>query len=406
MPEKNYNARNRNFASLGLGLFVHYGIYSVLGEGEWVKTAKHMSDEAYDKLADKFAPSIHFTDDICSFAKKNGFKYVVLTTRHHDGFSLYDTKGLNSFDARHYLGRDLVKEFVDACRKYDIIPILYHTLIDWREEKKYTSFSEYLQYLRDSINILCSHYGQIGGFWFDGQWQYPSADWEEDKLYEIIRQKQPSAVIVNNAGLSRLGERMSSYIDVVTYERSDISNYNYSETIDHYAAEMCQALNTHWGYAKRDINYKPVKEILYNFCTCRKSGGNFLLNVGPQENGEIRPIEKEIITLFGDWIKLHGEAVYDTVPYPIELPSNVFALRRNNTIYIFIEDVPMEIDANAGRYIQNPVKINLGNLPYKSATWLDDSEKIQIDPDNSFTVKPYEYGTSLLIRVAKIELIE
>ena len=304
----------------------------------------------------------------------------------------------------HHLGRDLVKEFVDACRKYDLLPFFYHTLIDWREEKKFISFSGYLKYLRNSVDILCSNYGSIGGFWFDGQWKYPSVDWEDDKLYEMIRQKQPTAVIVNNAGLSHLGERMSQQIDVVTYERSDISNYNYFEMIDSYAAEMCQALNSHWGYAKMDINYKSLKEILYSFCTCRKFGGNFLLNVGPLANGKIRSIEKEIIKLFGNWINLNKEAIYDVVPQTFVLPTNAFALRNNNNIYIFVEDVPMEIDENAGYYKKKPIKINLGNLSYKRATWLDDSSPIQIDADNSFMIHPYEYGTNLLVRVAKIEL--
>ncbi len=148
------NNKNRAFADLGIGLFVHYGIYSVLGEGEWIKLAKGMNDEEYDKLATRFSPKQNFAKEICAFAKQNGFKYIVLTTRHHDGFSLYDTKGLNDFDSVHYLKRDLVKEFVDACHEYGIIPFIYHTLIDWREEKKHNSFSEYLEYLRNSVKLL------------------------------------------------------------------------------------------------------------------------------------------------------------------------------------------------------------------------------------------------------------
>ena len=395
------NNKNRAFADLGIGLFVHYGIYSVLGEGEWTKLAKGMNDEEYDKLATRFAPKPNFAKEICAFAKQNGFKYIVLTTRHHDGFSLYDTKGLNDFDSVHYLKRDLVKEFVDACHEYGIIPFLYHTLIDWREEKKHNSFSEYLEYLRNSVKLLCTNYGPIGGIWFDGQWKYPKADWEEDKMNNIIRKYQPNAVVTNNAGLSRLGERMSGYIDVVTFERSNISNYAYESTIDSYAAEMCQALNSHWGYAEDDINYKSLKEILYNLATSRKHGGNFLLNIGPMSDGSIRPIEKELINLLGKWINRNEEALHSPKPYQMNLPDNAFALKNDNDVYIFICDVPMEIDENAGRYDKNKTIINLEGLAVEKAIWLDTNENIEIS-NNSFEVPPYEYGRSWMIRIAKI----
>lgn len=397
------NDRSIRFSKLGLGLFVHYGIYSTLGEGEWVKLAKDYSDSEYDSLVKKFNPRPDFADNLCKFAIRNGFKYIVLTTRHHDGFSLYDTKGLNEFDAVNYIGRDIVREFVDSCREYKLIPILYHTLIDWREEKKYDSFSKYLKYLRESIDLLLTNYGEIGGIWFDGQWKYPNADWEEDKLYGLIRKKQPNAVIVNNAGLSRLGERFSNYLDVVTYERSNILNYDYNKSINSYAAEMCQALNVHWGYARKDINYKSIKDILFNFCTCRKFGGNLLLNVGPVEDGSIRPIEKEMIDLLGEWINTNAEAVFDSKPYPMELPDNTFALSKDNCLYIVIMDIPMEIDENAGRFEKNPIIIELKNINYNKVYWLDNHSLISLN-DNKINVEPFEYGTNMLARVIKIEL--
>lgn len=390
------------FTNLGFGLFVHYGIYSSLGKGEWIKLSANYSDDEYDKFALTFNPANDFADKLCSFAKTNGFKYIVLTTRHHDGFSLYDCSEINTFNSMHYIKRDLVREFVDACRKHGLVPFLYHTLIDWREEKKYKTFSEYLSYLRKSVDILCSNYGEIGGFWFDGQWKYPNADWEEDKLYKLIREKQPNAVITNNAGLSRLGERFSDFIDVVTYERSNITNYDYNENINSYAAEMCQALNSHWGYAERDLDYKSVKEILYNLCTSRKYGGNFLLNVGPIGDGNIRPIEKEIIGFIGDWISENDEALYLAKPYEFSLSQNCFALKNGNIIYIFIFDVPMEIDENAGKYNKNPTIINLGSLEVEEAEWLDSKEVINIT-NKMISVPPYPYGTSRLVRIAKIK---
>ena len=161
--------KNIEFAKLGLGLFVHYGLFSVLGSGEWAKYTNNIPDIEYEKLAYLFNPKMNFSDEICSFAKDNGFNYIVFTARHHDGFSLYDTKDLNDYNSYHYIKRDLVQEFILSCKKYNLLPIIYHTLIDWKEEKNFYSLYDYLSYLRNSIDLLCSNYGQIGGFWFDGE---------------------------------------------------------------------------------------------------------------------------------------------------------------------------------------------------------------------------------------------
>ena len=330
------------FSNLGLGLFVHYGIYSILGMGEWAKFANNISDEEYEKLANNFKPNKNFTDRICSFAKKNGFKYIVFTARHHDGFSLYDTKGLNNYDVVSYINRDLINEFVISCKKYNIKPFLYHTLIDWKMEKKFNTFSDYLKYLRNSIDIICSNYGELGGIWLDGEWQYKDRNFELDKLFQIIKDKQPNAVIVNNCGLEIDSTKKNNLADVITYEKKNITKYSYSDMIKSYAVEMCQTLNDHWGYAKNDINYKSIKDIILDFCICRKYGGNYLLNIGHLPNGRIRQIDKEIVNSFGQWIKINKDAIYYPKPYKMDLPNNCFALRENNNIYIFIMNIPME----------------------------------------------------------------
>ena len=395
--------KNIEFAKLGLGLFVHYGLFSVLGSGEWAKYTNNIPDIEYEKLAYLFNPKKNFSDEICSFAKENGFNYIVFTARHHDGFSLYDTKDLNDYNSYHYIKRDLVQEFILSCKKYNLLPIIYHTLIDWKEEKNFYSFSDYLSYLRNSIDLLCSNYGQIGGFWFDGEWKYPNYDWEEEKLYKMINRKQPNALIINNSGLSKLGERNSEYINVITFEGNKIANYDYHKSINLYAAEACQTLNDHWGYAKNDINYKSIKEILLNFLNCRRYGGNYLLNIGPKEDGSIREYEKEFVNLLGNWINLNKEALFNTVPYEMNLPSNSFALRNDNNIYIIIENIPMIIDNNVGIYNNNPIIINLANLKYKKIYWLDNKSLITTD-FNQYVVEPFNYGNSMIARILKIEL--
>jgi len=390
------NTKNRCFSKLGLGLFVHYGLYSIIEKGEWIKVEDEISDEEYDKLILQFNPRKDFSDEICGFAKQNGFKYIVFTARHHDGFSLYDTRGLSEYDSYNTIGRDLVKELVNSCRKYNIKFFLYHTLIDWHEEKKYDKFSNYLNYLYKSIDILCTYYGDIDGFWFDGMWKYPNNDWNEEKLYKIVSKKQPNAIIVNNSGLDNIGKRISKYTDVVTCEQNSIKGYNYERNIDDYAFEMCQTLNDHWGYSREDINYKSINEIIHNFCICRKYGGNYLLNIGLTSSGEIRSIERELIDLFGEWIKVNSEAIYDTEPYDMALPSNTFALKKDGIIYFFIFNVPTKFNQN-NKYI----KIYLRNKDVENAFWLDNMEKICIDEDNTFLVNPFEYGVSFCVRIAK-----
>ena len=144
----------KDFESLGLGMFVHFGIYSVIGSGEWIKFAGMLEDEEYYSAKKDFNPKKDWAAELVKAAKNAGCRYITLTTRHHDGFSLYDTCGLNEFDTVHSCGRDLVREFVDACRKEEIIPFFYHTLLDWHEPSYRENFKEYLKYLRASVELL------------------------------------------------------------------------------------------------------------------------------------------------------------------------------------------------------------------------------------------------------------
>ena len=162
--------RIKKFERLGIGMFVHFGAYSVIGKGEWSKHIREIPWDDYMKAVSSFVIKPDWARALVAEAKNAGCRYITLTTRHHDGFSLYDTCGLNDYDAPHVSGRDYVREFVDACREAEIIPFFYHTLLDWHEECYKTDFPKYLEYLRRSVEILCKNYGEIGGLWFDGKW--------------------------------------------------------------------------------------------------------------------------------------------------------------------------------------------------------------------------------------------
>lgn len=163
-------------------MFVHYGLYSVLGKGEWSHALCAVSQEKYEQLIKKFNLGKNWAKQLVKTAKDAGCKYITLTTRHHEGFSLYDAKGLSDFDAPHSAaGRDVVREFVDECRAQGIVPFFYHTLLDWHNPDYKDNFPKYIDYLIKSVEILCTEYGKIGGLWFDGMWDKPNENWQEDR---------------------------------------------------------------------------------------------------------------------------------------------------------------------------------------------------------------------------------
>jgi alpha-L-fucosidase len=335
-------------------------------------------------------------------AKKAGCKYITLTTRHHDGFSLYDTCGLNEFDAPHSAcGRDLVKEFVDECNKAGITLFFYHTLLDWWKEEYQTNFSAYIDYLVKSIEILCTNYGKIGGFWFDGMWDKKDEDWQEDRLYGTIRKYQSEAMIINNTGLSALGKVGHPEIDSVTFERGKPAFVDNSDR--HRAGEMCQVLNDHWGFAREDINYKSVKELVENLVDCRKYNCNFLLNIGPRGDGSVKPLDAAVLEEIGLWVKLNKKFIYKVKSCEIQAEGADLLKGDDGYYYAVIKDVPMSADPNVTIQTQGrDIKIH---ARVSSARWLDTNEKIPVKK-GAFAVKPFDYGRSLAVRVAKIKIKE
>ena len=371
-----------------------------MGKGEWYLHLNPNADKAeYEQLASKFRVNKNWAKNLVKTAKKAGCKYITLTTRHHDGFSLFDTCGLNVYDAPHSAcGRDLIREFVDACNAEGIVPFFYHTLLDWREESYQKDFPQYIDYLVNSIEILCKNYGKIGGFWFDGMWDKQDEDWQEDRLYGTIRKYQPDAMIINNTGLSECGKVGHPEIDSVTFERG---NPAFVDNSDKYrAGEMCQVLNDHWGYASGDCNYKSVKELIENLVDCRRFNCNFLLNTGLLGNGEVNATDAAILKEIGKWIKKNKGVIYDVGSCEIKA-ENAVILRGNDCHYAIIKNVPMSADPNVQR-AENMAKISV-NAEIVSAEWLDNGEIICVE-GNAFFVAPFLYGESYSVRVAKLKL--
>ncbi len=398
------------FEKLGFGMFVHFGVYSLRERGEWYKDWVGRDDKEYDTLYKVFNPDENWAEELVATAKKAGCKYITLTTRHHDGFSLFDTCGLNTYDSVHGCGRDLVREFVDACNAQGVIPFFYHTLLDWHEESYKTDFKTYLQYLRDSVEVLCKNYGKIGGFWFDGMWNKPDDDWEEDALYATIRKYQPDAMIINNTGLSARGELGHIELDSVTFERGRPEPINMGDAPKYIASEMCQTMNDHWGYAKNDLSYKSLKSLIEDLCVCRRYGSNFLLNVGPMGNGLLRPLDKAMLEELGNWTAYNKEAVYLPRPTGITVTSkpNDFILEKDGTYYLFVHDLPMIGSPDvAMQFDYNPLDEFAFDKKIKSVTALEDASIVYEFEQKDGVVKinnpAYTYGNSLVVRVLKIE---
>ncbi len=400
--------RVKEFEKLGFGMFVHFGLYSVLGRGEWAKFSLSIPWDEYLKSLETFNPQENWAEELVVNAKNAGCKYITLTTRHHDGFSLYDTCGLNEYDAPHICGRDLIKEYVDACRKHDIIPFFYHTLLDWHEESYKENFPEYLSYLRKSVEILCTNYGKIGGLWFDGKWDRPDDDWEEDALYSLIRKHQPDAMIINNTGLLHRGALGHIELDSVTFERGRPQPINMADSPKYIASEMCETLGDHWGYAENDFNFKSTASLIQTFAICRRYRSNLLLNVGPKADGSLRTIDKANLEILGQWYNLNKEAIHTPEPINIEVENkpNNFFLKDGNAYYLFFFDMSMAGDENVAiNRDSNPDNIFSFSEKIKSVCWLDSGEALSFTQEGekvNIQAKPYKCGQSFVVRIAKI----
>jgi len=410
IPEK----RITDFENMGFGIYVHWGLYSQLGKGEWIQNIANIPRQEYMELTKTFTASGFSGRKLAKAAKRAGAKYITLTTRHHDGFSLYDTRGLNKYDAPHSIcGRDLIADFVEGCNMEGIKPFFYHTTLDWYNDDFYNDFPAYLEYLRKSVEILCTNYGQIGGFEFDGNWSRKDVDWEEDKLYGLIRKYQPECIIINNTGLSKRGEIGNPEIDSVTYEQGRPTPLNREGMSKYITGEMCQTLNDHWGIGYGDFNYKSLPELIENLCACRKVGANYLLNVGPAAEGNLVPLQEELIAGIGGWIKAVGSSIYHGKPCEIKGHDKNFALLSDGKYYLYIHDLAIRGSSNVTVEVTSsgigPRRFDNFDKKIKSIKWVDNGEELVFNQnfsDNSFTVNctGYEYGTNYVVRVAEIEL--
>ena len=311
-------------------MFIHWGVYSQLAQSEWVMENRSLNVENYEWLASTFNPVKFNAREWVSLAKAAGVGYITITSRHHDGFSMFATKAsrYNIVDFTPFK-RDPLKELADECQRQGIKLFFYYSQLDW---------TKYLDFMDTQLTELLTNYGPLGGIWFDGMWDKPDADWRLDKTYALIHRLQPAALIVPNHHKAPLpGE------DVQTFEQdlpgANSAGFNTKE-IGKLPLETSLTMNGAWGFNITDKNFKTVPELIGYLVRAAGNDANLLLNVGPRPDGTIQPEAAIRLRTMGDWLKTYGASIYGTRGGPISPREWGATTRRGDTVYVHVLNSP------------------------------------------------------------------
>jgi alpha-L-fucosidase len=348
-PE-NLQAR-REFQDMKFGMFIHWGVYSVLGDGEWVFHNRKLKIDEYNRLPAFFDPEKFDARTWVSLAKSAGMKYITITSRHHDGFAMFDSKVSDwNIVARTPYKKDPLKMLADECHRQGIKLFFYYSQLDWHNPDYYPrgatdwpngrpdqgDWNAYLDtYMDGQLTELLTNYGAIGGIWFDGMWDKPKADWHLDKTYALIHKLQPAALIIpNHHQTPRPGE------DVQTFER-DLPGQNTAGFNTKYVAtdiplESSDTLNGSWGFNIGDSDYKSVAEIERRLVRAAGNNSNLLLNIGPYPNGEMDPQFASRLHAVGEWLSKYGDSIYGTRGGPMPPGDWGVTTQKENKIYVHV----------------------------------------------------------------------
>lgn len=342
------------YQDVHFGMFIHWGLYSILAKQEWVMHTDRIPVAEYEKLVPQFNPVKFNADEWVSIAADAGQKYIVPTSRHHDGFSMYDTALSDYKITNTPFKRDPIQELADACaRRGDIKLGFYSSLLDWHHpayrfrQESGLAWSDYIAFLHGQVRELCTQYGELACIWFDGDWPHhpfseqdayfiPGGSFEYEALYDMIHTLQPHATVHNNRHAAPLpGE------DVQGFEQdlpgANTAGFNVTQALD-YPLEVCMTINDHWGYSAEDRNTKSVGHLVRLLVKSASAGANYLLNVGPTALGEIVPEHAARLRGVGDWLKVNGESVYGTRAGAISTSAGCVSTRKGDTHYIHLLD--------------------------------------------------------------------
>jgi len=350
-PE-NLRAR-QEFQDAKFGMFIHWGVYSVLGNGEWIFHDRKFTVHEYERLPKFFDPEKFDAKTWVALAKAAGMKYITITSRHHDGFAMFDSKVSDwNIVQRTPYGKDPLKMLADEAHRQGIKLFFYYSQLDWHNPDYYPrgktatewdngrpdhgDWNSYLDdYMDGQLRELLTNYGPIGGIWFDGMWDKPDADWHLTKTYALIHQLQPAALIIpNHHETPRPGE------DVQTFERDlpgqNTAGFNTNYVSDRLPLESSNTLNDSWGFNLGDSKYKSPEEVEQLLVRAAGNNSNLLLNIGPMPNGEI---QQEFVTRLhavGEWLLRYGDAIYGTRGGPVPPADWGVATQKGNRVYVHV----------------------------------------------------------------------
>ena len=371
------------FRDAKFGIFLHWGLYSMLGTGEWTMSSRDINYLEYAKLANAFYPHDFDAEEWVSAIKRSGAGYICFTTRHHDGFSMWDTArtDYNIVDATPY-GRDVVKALSEECRRQGVGLHFYYSLIDWYRDdcprgrtglgtgRPGTSidYGHYYDFMKGQLTELLTGYGPVGAIWFDGVWDQdrnPDFDWKLRGLYDHIRGLQPSCLVGNNHHLVPFeGE------DIQIFER-DLPGENTAglsgQDVSRLPLETCQTMNGMWGYKITDLDYKSTETLIQYLVRAAGRDANLLLNIGPQPDGNLPAVAVERLREMGEWLGRYGESIYGTRGGDIPPHDWGVTTRKGDSLYVHILD--LQDDA---LYLPLDAKV-------ASAVCLNDGSRIRYD---------------------------
>lgn len=362
------------------GMFLHFGLYALPARHEWVKTREKTKDEVYDRYFRHFNPDLFDAREWARRAKAAGMKYAVLTTKHHEGFCLFDSAYTDYKITNTPFGRDLVKEYADAFRAEGLKVGFYYSLLDWhhpdytidhnhplRDEPNAEELNcgrdmkKYAEYMRGQVRELLTNYGKIDILWFDFSfgrlasdpaWMHGKGkdDWEAEKLIALARSLCPDLIIDNRAGIEQ---------DLWTPEQYQPTEWlRHKETGELVTWEACQTFSGSWGYYRDEMTWKSPEQLVKMLITTVSYGGNLLMNVGPTARGTFDERANAALTVYGVWMKVNGRSIYGcTMAEPSLLPTMPKSCRYTESedgerLYIHVFDYPyifLEVHGLAGR---------------------------------------------------------
>lgn len=358
-----YEKRMQWFVQARFGMFIHWGLYAVPARGECVRSNERMPEEKYMPFFREFDPSAADPKAWVQAAKEAGMGYVILTAKHHDGFCLFDSELTDFKSTNTSMGRDIVREFLEAGREAGLKVGLYYSLIDWHHpdfphhgdryhpmrsdpaaSNEERDFKRYLAYMHGQVKELCTRYGRLDVLWFDFSYnQLRGEAWRANELADMVRTLQPGILLnnrleVSGEGFGSLaqGEPAPCHGDFVSPERMVPPEGLFDPQGRPLYWETCTTMNHSWGYCAGDTWYKPAPLLLKKLVECVSKGGNFLLNVGPDGNGRIPRQAMDTLKYLGQWMQINGESIRGCGPSGMEKPEWGRITRRENVLYLHI----------------------------------------------------------------------